>query len=385
MGAMDRLSDASAGGFHTDLDSFVHDHVRRGDWPGAVYAAGAPAERPRWCAAVGALALAPRREPARVDALYDLASITKGLATGVIALRLAGRGVVDLDAPLDELLPESRGYAGRTPSLADLLLHRAGFPDWAPLYRLARTPETTAEAACGAPPVAPNGQRVLYSCLGPILAGLALERRTGASVRELWDAEVRLPLTLPPEGLLFGPLPPELVPRAAPTESGRRHEESIAGPGEFGREIAPGPAAPLRGVVNDGNACFLGGAAGNAGLFGAADVVFRVASALAAPGPLLADREWRRAVQPAATGSDDARTIGFQSGASPKAPAGALGAASFGHVGFTGVSVWIAPQLELVAVLLSNRIHPRYTEAPVQTWRREFHDAVVRAASRERS
>ena len=121
---------ASAG--HPDLARFVAEGAAAGRWPGGVYAVGAPGDAPRFLGAEGALALEPRREEARADALYDLASLSKPLALAIVLLRLADRGVVDLDRPLDDLLPEMRGYAGRTPSFADLLTHSSGLPAWAP-------------------------------------------------------------------------------------------------------------------------------------------------------------------------------------------------------------------------------------------------------------
>lgn len=331
------------------------------------------------------MSLLPVRLPARTDALYDLASLTKALATAVIALRLAGRGEVDVDGPLDRAAPEIQGYAGRTPSIADLLLHRAGLPAWTALYRRTRDPDAAVEVIAKTTPVARAGERVVYSCLGPILVGVALRRITGRTLRELFADEVLRPLGLADEELCFGPLPVPLRERTAPTEVGRQYEDTIAGDGVAGRDIAPGSPAPLRGEANDGNAAFLGGAAGNAGLFGSARAVFRVASAVAAPGVLLAPREWRRLATPGASSPDDVRTFGFQSGAAPRAPAGPLGPESFGHVGFTGVSAWNSPRLDLVAVLLTNRIHPRWSDAPMQDWRREFHGAVVRAAGRPQS
>ncbi len=356
------------------LDAFIRRHADLGDWPGGTYAVGPPGDEPRWAGAVGRHAVSPQEENARPDALYDLASLTKGLVTAPLVMRLAARGDLDPERPADDLLPEMRGYAGRTPSLTDLLIHRAGLPDWAPLYRRTRRREEAAAVIAALPPETRAGSRAVYSCFGPILAGIALERATGRRLAQLLDDEIRVPLGLPAAELGFGPLPRAARERAAPTETGRLYESSLAGEGRHGLDVVPGPGAVLRGEVHDGNASFLGGAAGNAGAFGTARAVFRLAAELAAPRTLF-DGAGLRAFHDAWSGEGgEARTLGFQSGRSPDAPAGGLGARSFGHVGFTGTSVWIAPDAPLVVVLLTNRVHPVFRDAPVQSWRREFHD-----------
>ncbi|MBP7146185.1 MAG: beta-lactamase family protein [Acidobacteria bacterium] len=352
---------------HAVLQEFVERHARDGHWPGGAYAVGPPAGEPAWCGCGGMLALEPAREPARDDALFDLASVTKGIGTASVALRLSERGLVDLDQPLATVLPELEGYAGRTPTLDDLMHHRAGLPAWAPLYRIAARPADAVAALAALEPAAPAGARAVYSCLSAIAAGVALERLSGLGLRELLRREVAIPLGIAEGDLGFSPLASGQRSRTAPTERGRAREAQLAG-------LPPAPAdEPLRGTVHDNNSAFLGGASGNAGLFGTARAVFRVASALVTGGLLGADSRARlRAV--GARSDDEARTFGFQSGSAATAPAGAFGPASFGHVGFTGTSVWLSPDPAWIAVLLTNRVHPRWVEAPMQTWRREFHD-----------
>lgn len=355
------------------IEGFLRAHVAEGHWPGAVYAIGRPGGPPAWTGAVGHLALQPEPEPIPAGALYDLASLTKPLATAAVTLRLAAAGAIDPDQPIDDVLPELSGYAGRTPSVTDLLLHRSGLPAWAPLYRRASEPDAVPAAIAAETPIAPAGERPVYSCLGPIAAVLVLERRTGSRFGDLFETHVREPLGLRTDDIGFSPVDPSQLPRVAPTERGRQREDEIAGPGPWGTDVVPGLAHIVRGEAHDGNACWLGGTAGNAGLFGTARAVFAIASAFAAPGIFLPGDVWERAAYPGIVHEDDARTLGFQAGLAPRAPAGAFGPASFGHVGFTGTSVWIDPRRPVVAVLLTNRVHPRWTDAPVQEWRRAFH------------
>ncbi len=369
-----------SGSRHDAALRFLSQHVEAGHFPSAVFAFGPPADTPRWGGACSA----------NEATLFDLASLTKGIFTALVAARLAARGQVSLDEPLDELLPEMRAADAAVPSLRRLLAHDAGLPAWAPLYRLAANPAVLPRCIAALPRDCREGVGPLYSCLGPLLAGIALERSSGRSLRQLLVEEVVVPLAIPPGELLFSPLPSTARDGVAPTECGRQREAELAtswfSPAEpvaaegRGHEIVPGPAAFLCGEVHDGNACFLGGAAGNAGLFGTARAVFRVASALLVDDDFLPYR-WRRLfAEPCARGEGDVRSFGFQSGEAPEAPVGAFGAASFGHVGFTGTSLWIGVPEGPIAVLLTNRVHPRYVAAPMQDWRRAFHDLLLEAS-----
>jgi CubicO group peptidase (beta-lactamase class C family) len=359
------------------LDAFVLRHVEAGDWPGGAYAVGPAGSRPLVSGACGLLASSPEREPAREDALYDLASLTKALVLTPIVLRLAARGTVDLDRPLDDLLPELGGGGVTAPSMRDLMLHRSGLPAWRGVYRECEAPGEVVAAIGRMPRDASGHSAPVYSCLGSILAGIAIERSAGSPLSELLRSELCSPLGIRESDLFFGPVPEQELTRTAPTESGRRYEEMLAAGGALGREIVPGPDRVLRGEVHDGNARFLGGQAGNAGAFGTCAAVFRVASAMTLPDGLLDDDSRRLCREPVGGGAER-RTFGFQHGESRGAPAGALGRGSFGHTGFTGTSVWIDPGRRVVAVLLTNRVHPRYREAPMQRWRQEFHDLAAR-------
>ncbi|UCF66221.1 MAG: serine hydrolase, partial [Acidobacteriota bacterium] len=227
-----------------------------------------------------------------------------------------------------------------------------------------------------------------YSCLGPILAGIALERISGRSLRALFSERIRRPLGISASELRYAPVPRTLRERTAPTETGRQRERDIAlAMTSSSDDPASKPLfeGPLRGVVHDGNALFLGGAAGNAGLFGTAAAVFRLCSALATDGLLFTTQELELFRRPLGRSPTDIRTFGFQSGAAEQAPAGPFGPHSYGHVGFTGTSVWIDADRPLVAVLLTNRVHPRWTDAPVQAWRREFHALAAQLGGGARS
>ena len=391
--AMQALPSRPAGATRSPaVGALVARHARAGHWPGGVYAFGPPGPEPRWIDAVGDLAREPVPERARLDALYDVASLTKPLVTTAVLLTLAERGRIDPQRPLDDLLPEMKGYAGRTPSFLDLLSHRAGIPAWAPLWALAGKPGDVAGTIAALPPAGPAGATVVYSCPSAILAGIALERATGRPLRDLFDRLVREPLGIPAAEAVVGPPPHAWRERVAPTERGRWREAELAAAwaAEHGVRLpraesapVPGPDEPLRGKVHDGNAAWLGGTAGNAGLFATARAVFRLASALVLPGVLAGEELLRLVREPIAAGGGEVRSLGFRHSSSAGAPGAVLGQRAHGHDGFTGTSAWIDPDRPLVAVLLTNRVHPRWTEAPVGRWRAEFLELAARVAAGE--
>lgn len=360
------------------IDAWLGERAAAGAWPGAAYAIGAGADSPRWIGAVGSAALVPQRLPAELDTLYDLASLTKVIATTAIALRMADAGLVDLDQPLAASLPEMRDFPGGTPSLVDLLSHRAGLPAWLPLYRipggLSDPVGTCARSATGRRGVA------LYSDLSALCAGCALERLSGVGLRDLFARLVAEPLSLGTAEIGFSPLQVPVV-RIAPTEIGRAREAQMIGAPPPLSEVAP-EDEPLRGQPHDGNAAALGGAAGHAGLFGTVGAVYAVARQYLFAGALFSQPALRRVGTEYAANETDRRGFGFQLGAAPAAPAGRFGSASLGHTGFTGTSIWLDPEREWVAVLLTNRVHPRWTDAPMQNWRRQFHDLAAGALNR---
>lgn len=373
---IDPMIDAPEPRTHPELDAFVGGHAAAGEWPGGVYAAGPAAATPRWLGFAGSLATSPAVEPITAGALYDLASLTKVVATAPIALSLAEQGDLDLEAPLDDLLPELSGYGGRSPTFTDLMAHRAGFPAWIPLARSSRLhADVLAEIARS--PSAQVGV-ALYSDLGPICAGIALQRLTGMDLDQLLERHVIQRMGVAAEDLRFGPISKDQLWRVAPTEFGRAKEQTlIASLGGQLEAVSMKIAEPLRGVAHDGNAAAMGGVAGHAGLFGTAAAVFRVISAFVSDDGPFSEASRLRVRTALAANHDDTRSFGFQLGTARSAPAGRFGHDSFGHVGFTGTSAWVACRSRSAAVLLTNRVHPVWREAPMQQRRREFHDLVA--------
>jgi CubicO group peptidase (beta-lactamase class C family) len=326
-----------------------------------------------WCSGVSGLG----GEAVEADLRYDLASLTKPLATTTLLL-LARRDGLDLEAPVSDLLPELGGSPWGGVTFLECATHTAGFPAWAPLYALGpATREGYLSTLRGIAPVAPPGARAEYSCLGFAAIGIALERSGGADLATLFREMVAEPLGISEE---VGFAPGAGTATAA-GEAGWFVEARLLA--ERGLTASPAPAP--EGVVpcDDGNARGLGGIAGNAGLFGSAAAVARLASEyLPGGGELLGADEAELATRCRTEGLEQARGLGWQLATSPDCSAGpVLSSASFGHTGFTGTSVWADPESGAVFVLLGNRLHPGGRSPDLHPLRRRFHHLCRRMLS----
>ena len=323
-----------------------------------------------WCEAAAGTA-----GGADVDLRFDLASLTKPLATATLLL-LARRDGLDLEATLADLLPELAGSPWGDVTLVQCATHTAGFPAWAPLYADgARDRDGYLAALRRVLPARPPGTAVEYSCLGFVALGLVLERAGGAGLDALFAELVAEPLGVADE---LG-LAPAADAAVAEGEARWWVEEALLA----ARGIGTAPPAAAAGSVpcDDGNARGLGGVAGNAGVFGTAAAVARLAAEyLPGGGELLDAAEAELATRNRTDGLGQARGLGWQLASTPGCSAGpALSPSAFGHTGFTGVSVWADPGTGGVLVLLGNRLHPGGRTPDLHPLRRRFHALAVAA------
>ncbi|MGE0043390.1 MAG: serine hydrolase domain-containing protein [Vicinamibacterales bacterium] len=310
---------------------------------------------PVWTHAAGHLAATRGAPRAAADTVFDLASLTKVLATTAIARELAGAGRLDLDAPVASLIPGWSGADRRAVTVADLLAHASGLPAHRPYYLTLRARPAFEGAICVEPlDYAPRSASV-YSDLGFMLLGFVLEDAGGAPLDRQFDAWRARTIGEDRE-VRYG-CPDAWRPRTAATEDD------------------PWRARLLTGEVHDENAWALGGVAAHAGLFGTA-----AATGLAArwwlelarrPDPLT-ERFLRRSLVPGSS-----RALGWDTMLPTSSCGTRLSPAAIGHTGFTGTSVWIDPEQDLYVVLLTNRVHPTRAGEGIQALRRAFHDAVV--------
>ena len=355
------------------IGQFLDERIAAGDFPGAVFVMR-EAGRETLAVARGDAAVVPERVPATEETVFDLASLTKPLATALLIAMEREAGRLAFDDPAARYLVELDRDDKRHITLLDLLTHRSGLPKWVPFYATAGDPSRVAAAIGDLPLDYETGTRVVYSDPSFISLGLAVERLAGAGLGALFAERIARPLGLAVTG--YRP-DASLLPRVAASETGNEHERRLAGDAAAG--YTGWRMAVIRGEVHDGNAHFLGGVAGHAGLFGTAREVALLAEQFLPGSALLSHDETFAAFRANLTpGLDEHRSIGWMLATTPDSSAGsALPADAFGHTGFTGTSVWVDPHTARVFVLLTNRTHPVYTATPMNATRRRVHELAV--------
>lgn len=346
--------------------------VTGGVFPGAVLLAATRGEI-RCLAAAGSRCIEPVPEPLSVDTVFDLASLTKPLATGIAMMKLVDEGRLDLDEPLGRVLglPAARGLDAATSRM--VMSHCGGFPDWIPFHRRlslvgpARRRALLRRLLWDLPPAYPPGTGSLYSDPGYMLLEWIVEKCSGFSLAEFSAAHYRS-LGLKRTFLGHGATPAELV------------EADFAA-----TERCPWRNRVVRGEVHDENAYALGGWSGHAGLFGTAEEVYSVARHLA--DHYRGDRnDWirpetaRRFLDRGASPCSGTWVLGWDTPSEGSSSSGRFfSRSSVGHLGFTGTSVWMDLARDVIVVLLTNRIHPTRSNEKIRAFRPLIHDAVMQA------
>lgn len=293
-------------------------------------------------------------QPMHVDTLVDVASITKVAATTAVTMALVDRGDLAPDQPVGPLVPELQQRGLDQLTVGDLLGHRSGLPAWAPLFLDCRDRDQALAHIGALPPLAEPGVATIYSDLGMAVLGAALERRTGTRLDELARREVFDALGM--NRTRFGPLRDRSS--VAATSFGNPVERRML-PTEQREEAGLDWWRPrtLIGEVNDANcALAFGGISGHAGLFSTLDDLATLGQELLHPGKLFTAETVRSFTTPR---SDPDQALGFWT----RRLAHGLGwpstsvDRSFGHRGFTGCELLVSPDDDVVAVMLTNRLH----------------------------
>lgn len=340
-----------------------------GIFPGASASVGFR-EGDAWSAVdVAAGRLGDRGVPVTDESVYDLASLTKPwVAMTAVSLHQAGR--FDIGGPVSDLIPEARGLPVGRRTWEEVLTHRSGLDAWHSFFEEIQSPpgsdETRAWILANLLPRWQSAQvgTAVYSDLGYILAGLALSRATGAALDVLVAERLVAPLGLEDE-VFF-----------AATRDDRSWLDRCATTGRSawrGRE--------LLGEVHDDNCAALGGVAGHAGMFGTARGVRAFGCMWVAAWHGRRGALEEEAIQFALTERPGGtHRLGWDGKSGTESAAGSsLGVRSFGHLGFTGTSLWCDPDRELVVALLTNRVAVSDDNAAIRAFRRVFHDAVAYA------
>jgi CubicO group peptidase (beta-lactamase class C family) len=297
--------------------------------------------------------------------LFDLASLTKAVATTTIAMLLYERGLLDLEAPVSAIVPEFTTDAARDPrrqevTLRMLLAHSSGLPAHEKFFLKARTRAELLQAAFTTPLAVDPATRTEYSDIGFIILGTALERLADESLDRFSQREIFAPLAM--THTTFNP-PLEIRAKIPPTADDQT----------FRRRI-------IQGEVQDENASVLGGVAPHAGLFSTAEDLAKFAQAMLNHGsPILRPETvalfTRRESAPPGT----SRALGWDTPSAPSQSGKYFSPQSFGHLGYTGTSLWIDPTRQLSITLLTNRTWPDCSNQAIKQIRPKFHDAIIEA------
>jgi CubicO group peptidase (beta-lactamase class C family) len=365
--------------------------IREGDW-GAVRKAleagaaeGVFSAAALWMAlkgdevfhgAAGRLSRAPGAAACGTDTAFDLASLTKPMATATCLMGLVREGRATVEDPLWRHLPAFAAGPDaprrRAVTLGHLLAHAAGLPAWRPWFEDADRPEGAEARARGVARAAAEpleqdpGEAAVYSDVGYVLLGAVVEGLEGAPLEAAFARRVAGPLGLVRTG--FNP--------------------GNAVPGPFAPDVAAtapvaGPESPPTGVVHDDNARAMGGVAGHAGLFGTARETGRWAQALLdawhGREGFLTREVAARFLTPAARVPGSSWVLGFDTPTPPSSGGPYLGPRAVGHLGFTGTSVWLDLEREWVVVLLTNRVHTDPSGEGIRRFRPLLHAAAGRA------
>jgi serine-type D-Ala-D-Ala carboxypeptidase len=297
--------------------------------------------------------------------LFDLASLTKPIATTTATMLLYERGLLDLDAPVSTIIPEFVATEPKDPRRHDvtirmLLSHSSGLPAYEKLFLKARTRKDLLRAVFTTPLTADPTSRAEYSDIGFIILGAALECLAEESLDRFCQREIFGPLAM--INATFNPAP-ELRPQIPPTQDDRVFRKKI-----------------IQGEVQDENAYVLGGVAGHAGLFSSAEDVARFAHTMLLGGaPILRPETVSLFTLRESAPAGTSRTLGWDTPSQPSQSGKYFTPNSFGHLGYTGTSLWIEPSCQLSIALLTNRTWPDCSNQAIKTVRPKFHDAVIEA------
>jgi uncharacterized protein YbbC (DUF1343 family)/CubicO group peptidase (beta-lactamase class C family) len=326
-----------------NVDTIINEAVTTGLIPGGVLVIGRDGQV-LYKKAYGSRALIPNREPMTVDTIFDAASLTKVMATTPSVMKLFEAGKIRIDDPVTKYLPEFQG--GKSDITVRLLMtHFSGMPPDLELKPRWSGYQTGIQRALTTKTVAPPGAKFIYSDINYLLLGEIVRRLSGQTLADFSREQIFLPLGMGETGFLPAAT---LRPRIAPTE------------------IDPDTKQPLRGVVHDPTARYMGGIAGNAGVFTTADDLTLFAEMMLGMGTLNGNRIFqqmtiKKFTEPASPPDQPIlRTLGWDMDSPFSSNRGELyPVGSYGHTGFTGTSMWIDPTTDSYIIFLTNVVHPK--------------------------
>lgn len=322
----------------TSLDAIVEDAIQDGQVPGAVLLVWHDGQVV-YRKAFGNRSIEPRREAMTVDTVFDIASLTKVVATTVAVMQLVQKGEIRVNEPVAKYVPEFAQNGKEDVTIRQLLTHFSGLAEDLDLSQSWQGHDTALQIAYAQKLLDPPGSRFLYSDVNFMVLGGLVERVSGMSLDQYCRQHIFTALAMAQTRFLP---PPSWLMKVAPTQFDEENRM-------------------LRGIVHDPTARRMGGVAGHAGLFSTADDLSKFAQFLLTGGPVLSPLMIEKMTTPQQPPTATVlRGFGwdidspFSSNRGDLLPVG-----SFGHTGFTGTSLWVDPTTRTFIILLTNAVHPR--------------------------
>ncbi len=339
------------------IDAVVNEEIAHRRLPGAIVLVGRDG-RIGWRKAYGSRVIEPTRESMTTDTIFDVASLTKIVATATSIMMLVERGLIRLEDPVSKYIPELKGQGTERITIELLLTHRSGYaPDFNLKERWTGYDEAI-KRLIAEPLRQPPGARFVYSDIGYIALGEVVHRVSGMPLDEFAKKNIFAPLRMNDTGFRPGT---QLRARIAPTEK-RRGQRSYLG--DSPQEVDADGDQWLRGEVHDPTSFRMNGVAGHAGLFSTADDLAIYAQMILNGGQydgarILSPLSVAEMTRPRLVTETWTRGLGWDINSSFSTNRGDLfPLGSFGHTGFTGTSMWIDPSTKMFVIFLSNRVHP---------------------------
>ncbi len=350
-----------------ELDRITEEAIRDGYIPGAVLLVGHNGQVV-FKKAYGSRALVPQKEAATVDTIYDAASLTKVIATTPAMMKLFEQGRVRLADPVTAYLPEFQGGKSDI-TVQQLMTHFSGLRPDLDLEPVWSGYETGIRKALGDKPADPPGTKFVYSDINFELLGEIVRRVSGKPLNEFVAEQIYRPLGMKDTGFLPAA---SLRARIAPTE------------------IDATTGQPLRGVVHDPTARYMGGVAGHAGVFTTADDLAIFAQMMLNKGEYKGARIFAPATVEKFTaratpeGQPVVRGLGWDIDSPYSSNRGEIWMGGIGHTGFTGPAIWIHPATQSYVVIMANRNHPKGGRS-INSWRSKVATVVAAALSEKKA
>ena len=361
------------------LDSIVAVAMSQGAAPGVALAVGRYG-RLVHLRAYGRIDVAPDAPAVTDSTMFDMASLTKVVATTTAAMILEDEGRLDLDAPIRNYLPEITDSAKAGITVRMILTHSGGFEAFAALWRDLHGRAQYLEQINARPLAYTPGDSVIYSDWDFVLAGLIIERITGMSLDQFLETRVWQPLGMQDTG--FNPLASAPIPADSVCTVAFRADHPLLSRIAVTEMDTVYRHIHVHGIVHDENACALGGVAGHAGLFSSARDVAVFSQMMLNGGQY----GGVRLIQPttvarwtARQNKSSSRALGWDTPSERSSAGRYFSPRSFGHTGFTGTSIWMDPERGVFVVVLTNRVNPTRANMRHEALRRDIANAVQAA------